>query len=464
MNAAASGDTILVQPGTYTELLSMIGKSCTLRSDIDGNEATHDIATEQTIIKGGITVSESPDAVIEGFTFSLNYTGINVYKCNASLLFNKIIYCKYGVRLFQSTPTILYNSISDNEIAGVAATNGSMPVIMYNLVNDNGDGLSSDESSNVIAGFNIIRHNTGLGIACENLGSKIIHNEIEYNAGGIRINDFFAVSTEAPVIRGNTIRWNDNAGNDGGGICIDLLSAPADVIKVTSNVITHNVAGKGGGIFISGFHENPEYIIYHNTIANNAASYSGGGIYCTGSTLNMGNTILWNNAAPSGLEIYMSNTYSPTKVDANYCDVKMGPGFIFKDAGTTLVWGSEMLYQDPLFVNPQGGDFHLTVRSPCINRGTDLDEVDEDVDFNAIPSAGSPEMGADEFTAMHSLQADRYTYPSWGGVYVLYELNAGPANANRFFVLCTSISGTLPGTNLGNGEYLPLKWDFFTDL
>ncbi|MHC4942351.1 MAG: DUF1565 domain-containing protein, partial [Planctomycetota bacterium] len=53
IDAAAANDVILVAPGTYVEHLSINGKSIILRSDVDGIEATHDIAPSITIIDGG---------------------------------------------------------------------------------------------------------------------------------------------------------------------------------------------------------------------------------------------------------------------------------------------------------------------------------------------------------------------------------------------------------------------------
>lgn len=464
LDVAVDGDLVLVQPGTYTEQLTMINKSVELRSDQDGDETTHDIATDQTIVKGGLTISESPDASLEGFTFSLNFTGVNIYNCSPTLLFNKIIYCKYGIRTFNSAPTIIYNSISNNETAGVGCTNTSAPVIMYNLITENGDGVVTDESSTVIVGFNYIRNNTGNGVFCENMGSKVVHNIIEFNTCGVRMVDFFAASDEAPVVRGNTIRYNDNGSNDGGGICFDLLDETVEPVRISSNVIAFNQAGKGAGIYISGFHNSPDYNIHQNTIAYNGASFSGGGIHVTGSSLVLRNTILWNNQSPLGTQIYMSNTTLPTRVDVDYCDVKTGNSFIHKDAGTLLEWGTAIMHEDPQFVDELAGDFHLTNKSGCINRGMPLDDVEDDVDFDVVPYAGTPELGADEYTAMHALQADRYTYPSSGGTYVMYELNAGASNKNRRYIICISASGTLPGMSLGGGEVLPLNWDIATNI
>ena len=53
---------------------------------------------------------------------------------------------------------------------------------------------------------------------------------------------------------------------------------------------------------------------------------------------------------------------------------------------------------DPLFVNPQGGDFHLQIRSPCIDAGTDTASDLPDSDFDGEPRIQGIhcDMGADE--------------------------------------------------------------------
>jgi hypothetical protein len=61
------------------------------------------------------------------------------------------------------------------------------------------------------------------------------------------------------------------------------------------------------------------------------------------------------------------------------------------------------------------------------------------------------------------LFADRYVLPEIGGT-INFSLNAGPANANRSYLLLGCISGTSPGTPLPDGTILPINWDLLTNF
>jgi len=63
-----------------------------------------------------------------------------------------------------------------------------------------------------------------------------------------------------------------------------------------------------------------------------------------------------------------------------------------------------------------------------------------------------------------SLAADAYTLPAATGATIGFSLDGGPSNANRDYLLCGSLSGTMPGTLLpGGGATIPLNRDWYTE-
>ncbi|HIE27952.1 TPA: hypothetical protein EYP66_11760 [Candidatus Poribacteria bacterium] len=93
------------------------------------------------------------------------------------------------------------------------------------------------------------------------------------------------------------------------------------------------------------------------------------------------NTILWRNIPD---ELYVDDT---SVVDITYSDIQGG-------------WpGEGNIDAEPLFVDPDSGDYHLTDYSPCIGAGimtTDVPTEDFEGDPRPNPTESNPDMGADE--------------------------------------------------------------------
>jgi hypothetical protein len=121
-----------------------------------------------------------------------------------------------------------------------------------------------------------------------------------------------------------------------------------------------------------------------------------------------------------------------------------------------------MINEEPLFLDPKNDDFHLTWVSPCINRGTMNKAPPDDMDGDPRPYLGSVDMGADEFTGTHPLEADLFSISETGGI-IHFTLNGSIQNADRNYIILGSMNGTAPGYALPGGNLLRLNWDEFTD-
>jgi hypothetical protein len=115
--------------------------------------------------------------------------------------------------------------------------------------------------------------------------------------------------------------------------------------------------------------------LYNCTLVSNACTEVAGGAFS--STLN--NCIVFYNSAPQ-----YPNSYPGT---LNFCCITPLP-----DGGT------DNITNDPSFVNPAAGDYHLQPNSPCINAGNNS-YVTTITDLDGTPriSGGTVDLGAYEF-------------------------------------------------------------------
>jgi parallel beta-helix repeat protein len=224
-------------------------------------------------------------------------------------------------------------------------------------------------------GFTITRGNSGVG-------------------GGMYI---FNAAT--PVVS-NCIFLNNQAFLFGGGMYILDGSSPtvANCIFKGNTTTLFN----GGGICCW---DSVSSTIINNTIVNNtAAAGYGGGIYANiGSSPNIINNIIVSNTATSGGGIF-SDTGAAV---INYNDIWSNTGGNY--GGTASAGANDINPpQDPEFVDPGTGDYHLdeTVPSPCIDVGdnsvvpgwltTDF-EGDPRIWDGNVDNVFTVDMGADEY-------------------------------------------------------------------
>ncbi len=228
-----------------------------------------------------------------------------------------------------------------------------------------------------------------------------ITNNMALGGGGMLIQNY-----SNPTLTGVTITNNTAAGSHGGGVYSGSGSNPTFTdVNITNNAayqfgggmyinwgssptltgvtITNNTASGGGGMLINNAC-NPT--LTGVTITNNTGySSRGGGVYVeTGSNPTFTNSILWNNI-PHVHPSLMANIGGVPSV--TYSDIEGG-------------WDGEgNIDLDPLFTDPENGDFTLQEGSPCIDAGLadlDGDGVEDIPDYYG----SAPDMGAFEYGAL----------------------------------------------------------------
>jgi len=270
-----------------------------------------------------VTVQAAIDATIDGDTV-LIHPGIY----EGAYLFNK------NINLFSLYSTTGDTSYISNTI--IDGDDDGCPLMIYGNI---------DESTR-ISGFTIQNgtgcvYGQGGGLYIE--GSPVVDNLVIkdnnalLNGGGICVN-----LNSSPTFRDLIVK--NNTGELGAGIYVT-----GSTIDMQNCVISNNSANsKGGGVFIA--HATSGTNLANVTITGNTAAESGGGIYCEDSSPSLVNSILWNNLPE---EIYI---YSDTVIVA-YSDIQGG-------------WeGTGNIDSDPLFCNPDSGDYALAENSPCVGTG-----------------------------------------------------------------------------------------------
>jgi len=314
-------------------------------------------------------------------------------------------------------------SISANARGGGINSRENFVIIRDNLIKHDslsgdmtyGAGISVGNTSYLEITGNVITSNIvnkitgywGVGMFCKEPEGlvKITNNEFLYNqgehtstgaGGGLAISDAF----DYPVaVDGNL--FIQNSAYHGGG----FFERSSYNLKLTNNLFIGDSAYRAGAIGM--FHNNEQGNEFHPQIINNTftlnnASNDGGTIRFAGGqkgTPVIMNNIFWENSAPVGEGKDIKNNTSDT-LFVYYCDIDeteiVGP------------WtGDRNINEDPLFINPEIGDFHLDIASPCICQAADSININGtsyycplvDFDGNTRPSPQSgvllkPDIGA----------------------------------------------------------------------
>ncbi|MDP8229402.1 MAG: T9SS type A sorting domain-containing protein [Candidatus Electryoneaceae bacterium] len=270
---------------------------------------------------------------------------------------------------------------------------------------------------------------------------------------------------------------SDLMGDRCGGGIICLISSPT----LTHLKITENVARFGGGIFVQYSSPKVSYV----SITNNQAYTSGGGLYCSretdveisftlicgNSARNYGsgvdcftsahclftnvaiinntggaggfatiacddveiiNSILWGN---NGCQIFNGVANQDTLI-ISHTNIEGGEEGIETNNNCEIIWLEGNIDEDPQFVNPDEGDFHLTEDSPCIDTGTAFFVWEGDTLINLSEEqyiGDAPDMGAFEYDPQ-GVDPEGITPPV---DYVLMNVYPNPFNST------TTISYTL---------------------
>ncbi|MEA3287223.1 MAG: FISUMP domain-containing protein [Candidatus Marinimicrobia bacterium] len=341
IDASQSGDTVLVQPGTYIENINYNGK---------------------TLVIGSLTLS----------TDNSDYIGSTIIDGNQN----------------GSVATITGVSDTLAELNGFTLTNGL----------HSGGGIFCENANpllmNLVITDNTAPMSTGGGIflqhASPTITNVVVANNTAYDnnradGGGIQCGvDSYPSLTNVTIYRNSCDRY-------GGGI---NFQGGVDTLIICKNInVFDNTAPIGGGIYW----ESAENI---HLINSNICSNSGDGIYVHYGTPVIINSIITDN---TGYGVYGAGSLL-----ISYSDVWNNGSGNYNDCDP----GLSCIEQNPIFIDPANGDYHLESTSPCIDLGDpDLDNDGDpwgiDID-DQDPDGTRMDMGALYFD-----QTVTYEGPIW---------------------------------------------------
>ncbi len=357
IDISVNGDTVLVQPGTYTENINFNGHNIILGSLLLTTGVDSFIVS--TILDGdssGSVISlqngEDSTAIITGFTIqhgnALNGAGIYCFHSSPRIVNNIIEYNlarRYdngglggGIYCHGSKPSINDNSFIRNIAAGLDPPYGNAGI---------GGAIYCTDSCDAAIINNVFLRNSanggGGGIYCTNFSNLTISNNTFARNYSVGAGGTVCSYNSSPAIVSN--EFKSNYGLNGGAIA----GYGGSECFISRNVITKNGAGiKGGGIVAY----NSDLIISSNIIFANSAE-RGSGIYFHNSRSEVTNTIIWSNTASNGANIYI-NSGNPI---IRYCAVP------------EILGGEGNISANPLFLDPYNGDFNICAQSPCLDAG-----------------------------------------------------------------------------------------------
>jgi serine protease len=376
INAATHGDTVLVAPGVYVELIDFNGKNITVASESGPDVTIIDGAFSGSVVS--FKSGETRAATLSDFTVRNGQTSFS----------------GAGVHIANASPTIRGNIITGNRGCtgvGVYSSFGSPRI--------EGNSITSNVTWGCTGGW-------GLGIyiggnsAAEVIGNVITDNRgTDAFGGGVAL---FAAGNASVI--GNIIARNGLAPEGPG--CVwggGMITANFVQATIVNNLIVENVACTAGAFEWGG--TTGINVFANNTIANNQAS-SYPGIYSSGIDTRHQ---IYNNivTAQNGPAWHCQNSLSTPSPVVRSSNVFSAQGSAYGGTCTEQTGLNGNISADPGFVSPSAGDYRVASGSPGIDAGSDSAPAIQATDLAGNPRiAGAHiDMGAYE-SLNHAPTAD----------------------------------------------------------
>jgi hypothetical protein len=388
IDSSASGDTVSVAAGAYTECLDLKGKNILLAGAGPG----------MTILTGA-----PGDAVV---TFRSAET-------NACVLTGFTITGGEG------------RSFPSYRVGGGIYIEDAEPTIEGNEIRGNGTSPSGGVSAWAGGGIYCDGDPYGVGWSPVIEGNIIADNHAQVNGGGV-----YVWLNMSAMIQNNHFTENTTVEGDGGAIAV-LVNSGTQTIQ--RNIIDHNVAGDhGGGIYLaSASSPAPTAEVSFNLIWSNQANgeswttLSGGGIWISGVNSHVFRNTIVGSVASKGGAIAVRNNV-PCIIDRNILAFSTSPTNqaceLWCDSPTGVVRTGNILWGEPWYPDPacgacesgftEAGNAHADPRLCDWQSGDMSIASDSPAARDGVAYAGAGEVRAGCLTAVERV--------TWGRVKAMY--------------------------------------------
>lgn len=320
IEAADNGDEIRIGPGTYVETLHTRSKVIDLIGE-DGDDLT---IVDAGAAGAAITIPYTPGGVlhIRGLTFT---NGIG------KILRPEALQGRFGGG---ACIELAYPEFEDcSFFQNVANMGGGIYVIAgaadFTRCAFEGNGAG-------IGGGIALEHDGGV-----RLTDCIINDNVSVFGGGLYL--FHS------QLRIDNCEVRGNSATEGGAV--QLLEGSEGTVWITDSILADNSSDRGGAIHM----HDAALVVQSTTIAGNFSSHDAACIEMTESQLLLGHTVV---SIREGGGLFICDGVLPGLA----CVVLWSHQ---GDQGD-CVEGEQVLFADPLFCNPESGDYTLGQESPCL--------------------------------------------------------------------------------------------------
>jgi hypothetical protein len=230
---------------------------------------------------------------------------------------------------------------------------------------------NGEDSTAVLSGFTITNGNgsgvegyegRGGGIFCISSSPTlrdliVTANQTENSGAGLWFGSSNSQLVDLVISNNSVVGYGSPAG---GGISMNYDSD----LTIDNILVVGNEATFGAGIELW---DSSDPTMNNVTVVGNIGGTGGGIFMGAGCHPIINNSIFWDNQ-PQEMVVGESDT-----VSVSYSDVSGGQGGI--DGDGTVYWGEGNIDEDPIFCEPENGDYSISLVSPLIGAGSEGNSI-----------------------------------------------------------------------------------------